>query len=102
MSKAIDDVLAERQRQIEVEGWTVTHDDAHEAGELARASACYAFSAADQQMGEGPPTFEHDFMALWPWSRGWWKPKDPRRDLVRAAALLIAEIERMDRAQEEG
>lgn len=35
----------------------------------------------------------------WPrsWSRAWWKPKNPRRDLVRAAALLIAEIERLDR-----
>ncbi|AKQ30008.1 TPA: hypothetical protein JI225_05075 [Acinetobacter baumannii] len=29
------------------------------------------------------------------WS--YWKPKSPRQDLVRAAALLIAEIERLDR-----
>jgi hypothetical protein len=30
----------------------------------------------------------------------WWKPKDRRRDLVRAAALIIAEIERLDRDAE--
>jgi hypothetical protein len=27
-----------------------------------------------------------------------WKPEDRRRDLIRAAALLVAEIERLDRA----
>ena len=32
MSKATDDVLAERQRQIEAEGWTADHDDAHGIG----------------------------------------------------------------------
>lgn len=37
MSKATDDVLAERRRQIEAEGWTDEHDDAHEVGELAAA-----------------------------------------------------------------
>jgi hypothetical protein len=35
---------------------------------------------------------------LWPWSVQWWKPKDRRRDLVRAGALIVAEIERLDRA----
>lgn len=34
----------------------------------------------------------------WPWGSSWWKPKDPRRDLVRAGALILAEIERIDRA----
>jgi len=33
----------------------------------------------------------------WPWDPKWWKPKDRRRDLVRAAALIIAEIDRHDR-----
>jgi hypothetical protein len=35
---------------------------------------------------------------VWPWSREWWQPKDRRRDLVRAGALIVAEIERLDRA----
>ena len=39
---AIDDVAAERKRQIEVEGWTAEHDDYHPPGELAQAGACYA------------------------------------------------------------
>jgi len=32
------------------------------------------------------------------WAREWWKPKDRRRDLIRAAALIVAEIERLDHA----
>lgn len=34
----------------------------------------------------------------WCWDRSWWKPTTPRRDLVKAAALILAEIERIDRA----
>jgi hypothetical protein len=87
-TQALLDVAAERRRQIEVEGWTPEHDDEHNAGELARAAACYAiFNTAPA------PT-------MWPrqWDTSWWKPKDDRSNLVRAAALLLAEIERLDRA----
>ena len=96
MSNAIDDVVAERQRQVVAEGWTEKHDDQHSDGELAQAAACYAvFSAFSQHYRTvtkaEPPIY-------WPWDLSWWKPKNPRRDLVRAAALLIAEIERLDRA----
>lgn len=35
----------------------------------------------------------------WPWPSKWWKPKSQRRDLVRAGALILAEIERLDRQQ---
>ncbi len=31
------DMLAERRRQVEAEGWTSEHDDEHDAGEMARA-----------------------------------------------------------------
>lgn len=86
------DVLAERQRQIEAEGWTPEHDDQHEAGELARAGACYAAFAG----GTGPI---EEFGFRWPWSPVWWKPTTRRRDLVKAGALILAEIERLDRAE---
>lgn len=111
MSNAIDDVLAERRRQIEVEGWTADHDDQHSDGSLALAACCYASAAsayAEVCAGGGAPPL-NDYRRLqpcynWPksWSRSWWKPKSPRRDLVRATALLIAEIERVDRAVERG
>lgn len=42
-------------------------------------------------------------MSLWPhsWASCWFKPTNRRRDLVKAAALLIAEIDRLDRADDE-
>ena len=89
MSAAARDVLAERRRQVESEGWTAGHDDTHSEGQLAEAAACYALNAARNRQA--------NFMGWWPWSRDWWKPKGQRRDLVRAAALLVAEIERLDR-----
>lgn len=82
------DVLAERQRQISAEGWTPEHDDKHTDGELAAAAACYANPI--QVRSGGVPS-------AWPWDRKWWKPRDRRSDLVRAGALILAEIERLDR-----
>jgi hypothetical protein len=35
---------------------------------------------------------------FWPWSIDWCKPGDRRQNLVKAGALIIAEIERLDRA----
>ncbi|BCR41623.1 hypothetical protein KHAB170019_24460 [Acinetobacter baumannii] len=40
---------------------------------------------------------DEDAAGWWPFADTFWKPKSPRQDLVRAAALLIAEIERLDR-----
>ncbi len=92
---AIDDIAAERKRQIEQEGWSPEHDAAHSLGELGRAAACYAIEAS---YGERTTPEEDCFLAkLWPWDLGWWKPKDRRRDLVRAGALIAAEIDRLDR-----
>ncbi|MFA5824777.1 MAG: hypothetical protein WC825_02260 [Gallionellaceae bacterium] len=98
MNKAIEDVLAERQRQIQQEGWSATHDDEHDSGDLCCAGSAYALNAGCQINPYMQQSLEHP-PAMWPaaWDRSWWKPKDPRRDLVRAAALIIAEIERMDR-----
>lgn len=95
MSKAIEDVLAERGRQINEEGWTREHDDQHDAGDLAAAGASYAGSAwLWLRCGAPDPA-----PVMWPWAPEWWKPKNARRDLVRAAALIIAEIEKLDRSE---
>lgn len=91
-SKAAQDVLAERQRQISQEGWTPEHDDTHVDGELAQAAACYAL----------PPEVMRwlnlNDITLWPFSPDWWKPSDERQNLIKAGALILAEIERLDRA----
>ncbi|HCA5739251.1 TPA: ead/Ea22-like family protein [Citrobacter freundii] len=88
-SPAILDVISERQRQRSVEGWTTEHDDAYQNNELADAAACYAIHANNQ--GFSTP-------AHWPWDPEWWKQSGARRDIVKAGALILAEIERIDRA----
>lgn len=86
---AATDVLAERQRQITAEGWTPEHDDEYQHCEMAVAAACYIMADDDPRA---------DVPELWPWPSEWWKPTDVRRDLVKAGALILAEIERLDRA----
>ncbi|MFG8248693.1 hypothetical protein ACEOPT_25180 [Pseudomonas aeruginosa] len=81
------DVQAERRRQVEAEGWTPEHDDLYCAAELPRAAAAYILNGAND---EAP--------AIWPFSAKWWKPRDARSNYVRASALILAEIERLDRA----
>ncbi|MBV7457359.1 hypothetical protein KW843_22960 [Acidovorax sp. sif1233] len=90
---AARDVLSERRRQVSAEGWTRAHDDKHSDGSLAAAAACYAIVSVPSRRGEVP-------VSLWPksWAPSWWKPSDPRRNLIKAGALILAELERIDRA----
>jgi hypothetical protein len=117
MNKVIREIAAERERQVSREGWTTAHDDEHADGSLASAAACYADPHPEKRRttrtdtkdiagrGEGPMWAQvrrwYIIPRLWPksWHPCWWKPKDRRRDLIRAAALIVAEIERLDRAQ---
>ena len=88
MDAVLAEIAAERRRQIEVECWTPGHDDTHDHGEMAAAAACYALSTT--------PVAE-SAVKYWPWNGEWWKPTGARRCLVKAAALIVAEIERIDR-----
>lgn len=90
LTPAAQDVLAERQRQISEEGWTPEHDDQHDGGEMAAAAGTYALGAAD--------CVNEPYFRTWPWNVSWWKQTTKRRDLVKAGALILAEIERLDRA----
>ena len=100
-TQGAEDVLSERMRQILNEGFDKAHDDAHNNFDLAEAAACYVQHTVKfaHHMQVNGSTYRAQFVpANWPWHSTWWKPKDPRRDLVRAAALIIAEIDRLDRA----
>lgn len=115
MSQAIKDIVAERERQISAEGWTPEHDDEHDDYSLGLAAAAYAGGVDcgskvvgytdDVSGGRGDtPVWgvrNKRVPIPWPasWDPRWWKPTgDRRRDLVKAGALIVAEIERLDRA----
>ena len=105
---ALDDIAAERQRQKAVEGWTEAHDDEYEFGDIALAAAAYAAASSPRgQQGDVMVGRTQEWRRagwfdlprlLWPWTPMWWKPTTPRRNLVKAGALIVAEIERLDRA----
>ena len=95
---AVDEIAAERQRQIDAEGWSADHDDGHDNRELATAAACYCLGLSHVEAATSTETLRVSAsVRLWPWDMSWWKLKGRRRDLVRAGALIIAEIERLDR-----
>ena len=95
-TKAIRDILDERQRQVEVEGFDLAHDRTHQPGTLSEASMCYTEEAVFLQRN---PSVHSPWPAPpvnWPWDFSGWKPVNARTSLVKAAALIIAEIERID------
>lgn len=109
IGKAASDVVRERRRQVEVEGFDARHDDQHHCGEIAFAAATYAYSSVlDEQERcdhrDALYGLRRGFISivrlLWCWEAQWFKPKGQREDLVRAGALIIAEIERLDRSAE--
>ena len=85
-----DLIAAERQRQIDVEGWTPEHDAEHDRGELADAAHRYLSTYCEVPSD-----------ADWPWEPGAWKPSsNPVQNLVRAGALIAAEIDRLQRGND--
>lgn len=99
LGRAFDDVLAERRRQINELGYTPDHDDDHVCGEISAYAAVYAMPPAARDWDASNTGYGSTFReALTPIN---WKvpeDKDRREELVNATAMLIAEIERIDRA----
>lgn len=102
-SNGIELIAAERKRQVESECWTSEHDDLHDKAEMAHAAESYLLAASYVQdlhvpsqmanLKSKPPRF-------WPWDKLWWRPsEDPIRNLVKAGALIAAEIDRLQRTK---
>lgn len=91
MVPALLDIAAERRRQVAVEGFGPEHDDSHTDRQMAGAAAAYLVNSL--------PYRNRGWIRrlLWQWDEAWFKPSTYRRDLIKAAALIVAEIERVDR-----
>lgn len=107
----IEQIAMERLRQINQEGWTPEHDDEHTDGSLALVAICYATPIPIFQR-EGDEQY-FAFVDPWPdsWDSAWDKrpfdryhgklreptPDERIRMLVKAGALIAAEIDRLQR-----
>lgn len=89
---AIDLIAKERKRQIS-KGFNWRHDDEHNCHQLSDAAIVYA----------APGPLRYQVMNWWPWDKKWLKEDDSFttegriRELIKAGALIIAEIERLQR-----
>lgn len=87
MSRGVELIAAERARQVQQEGWSPEHDDAHTDGVLAVAAA---------ELAAHPYAVDHDLERDHCGSLA--KHRDnPIRRLTIAGALIAAEIDRLDR-----
>ena len=98
-----DLIAAERRRQVEQEGWTPEHDAEHADEGLALAACCYAVPPQIRKYRNMVEQIEGGVgvsavPTLWPWAPGYWKPTpdDRVRELVKAGALIAAEIDRLN------
>lgn len=98
-------IRKERRRQVTEEKWSRSHDDTHRNDEMAAAAACYAAGNMFLQVtGPNPRWSDHcantqpRFRTFHIWPQGWhYKPTSRIRMLVKAGALIAAEIDRLQR-----
>jgi len=98
-------IAVERTRQIENKGYEVRGDLVRYGNdELIRAAVVYAmpFDIREAELipcTEGSnhgSTIKSFKQLLWPWGEKYWKPSsDRKRDLIKAGALIAAELDRM-------
>ncbi len=91
-------IAQERHRQIYDEGWKIEADiQKHPANQLVFAAMCYSCPYPKDK--SCPTVFfkSSECPVMWPWDAKWWKPSpnDRVRELVKAGALIAAEIDRL-------
>ena len=96
MKTGIELIAAERQRQVNFEGYDYKHDLKHGMGELALAAAVYAIPAHERWKGALSVT-----KTYWPFKTYEFKPDEEGtvegriRELSKSGALIAAEIDRL-------
>lgn len=100
-SVGVRDLLTERRRQVQEKGYPPERDDTYTRGQLADAASAYAF-LADARAAN--PAARLDYLkakppSLWPWGPEQWKPASQRLMLIKAGALILAELDRLDRME---
>lgn len=107
-------IARERERQMrsvleDGEGYKSSHDDKHDKREIACAAHAYLDHYTSRAwvfendldmpgVADGPKTYRSEPPPdSWPWDNSYWNPQEPLRDLVKAGALIAAEIDRLIR-----
>lgn len=87
----IEQIEKERKRQVSEKGYTAKHDDAHKSGQIANHAAALATTWLDCVDTMYPYSEEAIKMGL--------KNQDRKTQLIKAGALIVAELERLERLE---
>jgi len=90
----IELVTEECNRQINEEGYNLNHDKKYTNNELSYAGIHYALPEDTRKF------LNRSGIDLWPWDDVHYKPTTRLRDLVKAASLIIADIDRIQNSEE--
>lgn len=85
MKNGVELIAEERQRQIEVEGYDAKHDFNEPLNSIVAAAISYAMVDINRRDAE----------LWWNWGFRYWKPKDRKRNLIRAGALIAAALDKI-------
>lgn len=96
-SPAVVAVLRERLRQVEAKGYDPHHDDLHDDAEIARGALAFLLLGLAEETGD-VAGFDRAAQ-LWPFADELPLPGDYPDCLIKAAAMLIAELDRVIRAR---
>ena len=96
LKTGVELIALERQRQVDIEGWSKEHDQEHNCGQLSDAAVCYAMR------GYWKKRLSTWVGVIWPFDAAWYKPspEDRVKELVKAGALIAAEIDRIQAYEE--
>lgn len=83
-SPGVEAIKRERQRQVIGEGYDDKHDEQHDPKMFLEAAVSYLLSALGRK---------GDSASEWPFEKEFYKPKDFKRDVERAAALAAAGLD---------
>ena len=103
METGIELITKERQRQINVKGYTAHHDAEHNVTELIDAAMSYVDAARTDYMNETeglhPEVLKQHYDSIkqltWRWDDNSFKPTSSFKDLIKAGALIAAAIDRL-------
>lgn len=88
-------IASERDRQITEEKFNAEHDKGWTDGQLAWAAVSYIIWSQLTYRYRRSSLAHLDPIKLWPWDISWFKPESYLKTLIKAGALIAAEIDRV-------
>lgn len=92
VKEIVKEIYSARVNQLEAHDHLIKNEDLYVGDQLLNAALVY--------IGDSVRHWTLDIHSPeWPWNLDSYNPRNPRCNLIRAAAFIVAEIERLDRVE---